>query len=93
MRLPRRRFLRLSAGAAALLAVFRMALENVRQPDAQMPNFPFGLTMGMMLSTPMLLVGLFLIWRGMREPMPPALPQEQPPAPAPLTAKGADEPA
>jgi phosphatidylglycerol:prolipoprotein diacylglycerol transferase len=61
-----------------------------------MPIFPFGLTMGMMLSIPMLLAGLFLIWRGMREPLPPALPQEPPPA-APLTAKtaakGADEPA
>lgn len=72
--------------------LIRIALENVRQPDAQMPNFPFGLTMGMMLSTPMLLVGLFLIWRGMREPLPPALPSEAPPAPA-LSAKGADEPA
>ena len=75
--------------------LIRISLENVRQPDAQMPIFPFGLTMGMMLSIPMLLVGLFLIWRGMREPLPPALPQEQPPAP--LTAmgaeKGADEPA
>jgi phosphatidylglycerol:prolipoprotein diacylglycerol transferase len=76
--------------------LIRIALENVRQPDAQMPIFPFGLTMGMMLSVPMLLVGLFLIWRGMREPLPPALPAEAPPAPA-LTAKeaekGADEPA
>ena len=77
--------------------LIRIALENVRQPDAQMPNFPFGLTMGMMLSTPMLLVGLFLIWRGMREPLPPVLPSEAPPAPPTLTAKGAakgaDEPA
>lgn len=60
--------------------LIRIALENVRQPDAQMPDFPFGLTMGMMLSIPMLLVGLFLIWRGMREPLPPPLPQEAPPA-------------
>ncbi len=72
--------------------LIRIALENVRQPDAQMPDFPLGLTMGMMLSVPMLLAGLFLIWRGMREPLPPALPQEAPSAP-PLTAKGADEPA
>ena len=54
--------------------LIRIALENFRQPDAQMPDFPLGLTMGMMLSTPMLLLGLFLIWRGMREPLPPALP-------------------
>jgi phosphatidylglycerol:prolipoprotein diacylglycerol transferase len=72
--------------------LIRIALENVRQPDAQMPIFPFGLTMGMMLSIPMLLAGLFLIWRGMREPLPPALALEQPPS-APLAAKGADEPA
>ena len=54
--------------------LIRISLENVRQPDAQMPDFPLGLTMGMMLSTPMLLIGLFLIWRGMREPLPPPLP-------------------
>jgi len=72
--------------------LIRISLENVRQPDAQMPHFPFGLTMGMMLSTPMLLIGLFLIWRGLREPLPPALPLEAAPAP-PLAAKGADEPA
>ena len=32
--------------------LFRIALENVREPDRNMPNFPFGLTMGMMLSIP-----------------------------------------
>jgi phosphatidylglycerol:prolipoprotein diacylglycerol transferase len=45
----------------------RVALENVRQPDAQMPNFPLGLTMGMMLSAPMILIGAFLVWRGLRK--------------------------
>ena len=54
-------------------ALARISLENVRQPDAQLPNFPLGLTMGMMLSAPMLLAGLFLIWRGLtRPPAPPA---------------------
>jgi phosphatidylglycerol:prolipoprotein diacylglycerol transferase len=70
--------------------VIRIALENVREPDSYLPPFPFGLTMGMMLSAPMLLVGLFLIWRGMRQPLPPAIPAE---SPAPMAAKGADEPA
>lgn len=28
-----------------------------------MPDFPLGLTMGMMLSIPMILVGAWLIWR------------------------------
>ncbi len=33
----------------------RIALENVRNPDEGMPNFPLGLTMGMILSIPMIL--------------------------------------
>ena len=39
----------------------RISLENVREPDIGMPNFPFGLTMGMMLSAPMVLLGLAMI--------------------------------
>jgi phosphatidylglycerol:prolipoprotein diacylglycerol transferase len=50
--------------------VIRISLENVREPDAYMPHFPLGLTMGMMLSAPMILFGLYLIWRGMSEPVP-----------------------
>lgn len=50
----------------------RVALENVRQPDAQMPNFPLGLTMGMMLSVPMIAVGAGLVLRAVRTPAPPA---------------------
>jgi phosphatidylglycerol:prolipoprotein diacylglycerol transferase len=53
-------------------ALFRISLENVRQPDDYMPNFPLGLTMGMMLSVPMLLAGAWLVWRGMSEPVPAA---------------------
>lgn len=60
--------------------LIRIGLENVREPDSYMPHFPLGLTMGMMLSTPMLLAGLYLIWRGMRAPLPPV-------------GQGADEPA
>jgi phosphatidylglycerol:prolipoprotein diacylglycerol transferase len=41
--------------------LFRIALENVREPDRDMPHFPFGLTMGIMLSAPMVLAGLALI--------------------------------
>ena len=51
--------------------LFRIVIETVREPDSGMPNFPYGLTMGMILSIPMLLGGLLLIWRGMREPLPP----------------------
>ncbi len=43
--------------------ICRAALENVREPDYGMPHFPLGLTMGMMLSIPMILVGGWLIWR------------------------------
>ena len=50
--------------------LIRIALENVRNPDEGMPNFPLGLTMGMILSIPMVLGGLFLIWRALREPPP-----------------------
>jgi phosphatidylglycerol:prolipoprotein diacylglycerol transferase len=62
----------------------RVALENVRQPDRQLPDFPLGLTMGMMLSIPMILIGLWLIRRALkRPPAPPAeveVPAEAPAA-------------
>lgn len=48
--------------------LFRALLENVRNPDEGMPIFPFGLTMGMILSIPMLLVGIWLLWKALREP-------------------------
>jgi len=44
--------------------VVRVSLENVRNPDLNMPSFPLGLTMGMILSIPMILVGGWLIRRG-----------------------------
>jgi len=55
----------------------RIGLENVRAPDDYMPSFPFGLTMGMMLSAPMVAIGAWLIWRGLKEPLPPARAQEE----------------
>ncbi|HEY2751039.1 prolipoprotein diacylglyceryl transferase [Phenylobacterium sp.] len=71
--------------------LIRIALENVREPDSYMPHFPLGLTMGMMLSTPMVLIGVFLIWRGLREPLPPAIAVVE--ADHGPTAAGLDEPA
>ena len=62
--------------------VFRIAIETVRQPDAGLENLPLGLTMGMYLSIPMVLGGAYLIWRGMREPLPPALSAPASPAAA-----------
>ncbi|WP_293682001.1 prolipoprotein diacylglyceryl transferase [uncultured Phenylobacterium sp.] len=65
-------------------ALFRIAIETVREPDEGLENLPLGLTMGMILSAPMVLGGVFLIWRGMREPLP---------GPTEATGKPADEPA
>jgi phosphatidylglycerol:prolipoprotein diacylglycerol transferase len=53
-------------------ALSRISLENVREPDRFMPHFPLGLTMGMMLSIPMALFGLWLLWRGLRTAPEPA---------------------
>lgn len=47
----------------------RALLENTRQPDVGLENLPLGLTMGMYLSIPMILVGAWLIWRAMKTPV------------------------
>jgi phosphatidylglycerol:prolipoprotein diacylglycerol transferase len=44
-------------------ATFRIALENVRMPDEGLRDLPLGLTMGILLSTPMVLAGGWLLWR------------------------------
>jgi phosphatidylglycerol:prolipoprotein diacylglycerol transferase len=51
--------------------LIRILLETVRNPDEGMPNFPLGLTMGMMLSIPMILVGGWLLWRAFHVAAPP----------------------
>ena len=43
-------------------------LAVVRQPDAGLENLPLGLTMGMFLSIPMMLIGAWLIWRAWNRP-------------------------
>jgi len=61
-----------------MYGVFRIALENVRQPDVGFDHMPFGLTMGILLSTPMVLVGAWLLWRSRRDPtqaLEPSAPQ------------------
>ena len=53
--------------------VFRLATEFVREPDRQMPPELQGyVTMGLLLSVPMVIGGAWLLWRGLREPPPPA---------------------
>lgn len=44
--------------------LFRISLENVRMPDVGFRDLPFGLTVGMMLSAPMVIAGAWLVWRG-----------------------------
>jgi len=48
--------------------LIRASLESVRQPDYGMDQLPLGLTMGMILSIPMVLVGAWLIWRAWSRP-------------------------
>jgi phosphatidylglycerol:prolipoprotein diacylglycerol transferase len=46
----------------------RMLMETVREPDAQMPEALRGMiTMGMLLSLPMALIGLWMMWRANRK--------------------------
>jgi phosphatidylglycerol---prolipoprotein diacylglyceryl transferase len=55
--------------AGVLLAGYgigRILLEFVREPDANLSDLPFGLTMGMILSAPMLIGGAYLILRALR---------------------------
>ncbi len=53
-------------------AISRIIVENFREPDAILPDFPLGLTMGMMLSAPMFALGAFFIWRAFRKAPSPA---------------------
>jgi phosphatidylglycerol---prolipoprotein diacylglyceryl transferase len=57
-----------------LYGVFRTSLEFVREPDAQFADvqFPLGMTMGIMLSIPMILAGAYLLWRAFKAQPAPA---------------------
>lgn len=73
-RRPRPRYA--AAGVFALLyGVFRFVVEFVRVPDAQLGYIAFGwLTMGQLLSLPLIALGLFLLWLSRRSPtLQPAL--------------------
>lgn len=55
---------------ALLYGVFRFAVEFVREPDAHLGYLAFGwLTMGQVLSIPLILVGLWLLWLSRRAPV------------------------
>jgi phosphatidylglycerol:prolipoprotein diacylglycerol transferase len=53
-----------------LYGVFRFIVEFVRVPDAQLQYIAFGwLTMGQLLSVPLILLGLFWLWRSRTAPV------------------------
>lgn len=49
-------------------ALVRTVAELFRQPDPGLEQLPFGLTMGMILSAPMLVIGVWLIARALKRP-------------------------
>jgi phosphatidylglycerol---prolipoprotein diacylglyceryl transferase len=55
----------------ACYGVFRIALERVRMPDAGLRDLPFGLTVGTLLSVPMVVIGAAMVWWAMRRPPTP----------------------
>ncbi|MGL6289962.1 MAG: prolipoprotein diacylglyceryl transferase [Silanimonas sp.] len=65
---PRPRFA-VSGMFALLYGVFRIVAEFFRQPDAQYGYLAFGwLTMGMVLSLPLVVIGLWFLWRSHASP-------------------------
>ena len=65
---PRPRFA-VSGMFALLYGVFRIVAEFFRQPDAQYGYLAFGwLTMGMVLSLPLVVIGLVFLWRSHAAP-------------------------
>ncbi|MGH8081607.1 MAG: prolipoprotein diacylglyceryl transferase [Lysobacter sp.] len=84
---PRPRYA-VSGVFALLYGCFRFLVEFVRVPDAQIGDhgyLAFGwLTMGQVLSTPLILLGLFWLWLSTRSPTL----QPQLPATEPAAAKG-----
>ena len=66
---PRPRYA-VSGMFALLYGVFRFVVEFVRVPDAQLGYLAFGwLTMGQLLSLPLVALGLFLLWRSHSAPV------------------------
>jgi phosphatidylglycerol:prolipoprotein diacylglycerol transferase len=66
---PRARYA-VSGLFALLYGVFRFAVEFVRVPDAQLGYLAFHwLTRGQQLSVPLIVLGLYLLWRSRRAPV------------------------
>jgi phosphatidylglycerol:prolipoprotein diacylglycerol transferase len=63
----------LLTGLAALgYALARIAMEFFREPDAQIEQLPYGLTMGMVLSAPIAVLGIALMLHAAWARRPPA---------------------
>ncbi len=54
---------RLAGAGLTWYAIARFSLEWVRQPDSGLEQLSWGLTMGQTLSVPILIGGLYLLWR------------------------------
>ncbi len=68
-RKPRPRYA-VSGLFALLYGLFRFGVEFVREPDAQLGYLAFGwVTMGQVLSLPLILIGLYLLWLSRRAPI------------------------
>ncbi len=80
---PRARYA-VSGLFALLYGVFRFMVEFVRVPDQQLEYLALGwVTMGQLLSLPLVALGLFLLWRSRRAPvLLPVLPATTTPAEA-----------
>ena len=76
-RKPRPRYA-VSGVFALLYGSFRFLVEFVREPDAQLGYLAFGwVTMGQVLSMPLILLGLLLCWKSHSSPtLQPALPTD-----------------
>jgi phosphatidylglycerol:prolipoprotein diacylglycerol transferase len=75
-RKPRPRYA-VSGLFALLYGVFRFLVEFVRVPDEQLQYLAFGwLTMGQLLSVPLILLGVYLLWLSRRSPTLAPLPKE-----------------
>ena len=68
-RRPRPRYA-VSGMFALLYGLFRFAVEFVRVPDEQLRYLAFGwLTMGQVLSLPLIVLGLYWLWRSRHAPV------------------------
>ncbi|HEX6833252.1 MAG TPA: prolipoprotein diacylglyceryl transferase [Rudaea sp.] len=80
-RKPRPRY-RISGLFALLYGLFRFGVEFVREPDVQLGFVAFDwLTMGQILSIPLIVAGIVLLWLSRRAPIapvPPAVAAEMP---------------